>query len=30
MVTVVMYVERCVVGLRVRLIGFLREVQGDF
>ena len=22
--------QRCVVGLSVRLIGFLREVQGDF
>ena len=30
MVTAVVYVERCVVGLCVRLIGFLREVQGDF
>ena len=30
MVTAVVYVEWYVVGLCVRLIGFLREVQGDF
>ena len=29
MVIAVVYVEQCVVGLCVRIKGFLREVQGE-